>query len=463
MKKEVNILLYFQILLLIIFFFFSFFNLDVTFYKKFLILIFIEVFIISFKKGFLNVYQIFLITLFFFNVGRVFIDIFLKINMNLCTLYLNGVLSEKTVFILLKMYILFLIVSSIAFLSMSNTKIKIEHSKFKNHKYIKYIFYILLFLSFLKIVKIIQFVYLHGYLSLFNGEISSLNFLRGITIICEAMFIVLIYNSNSKKEFLYYTFNMLVFIYIPKILTGQRGPTILFILFMIYFYNTKYKIENKRKIFFLGLIFIPIMQSIVLYRDYKQISFFNLFDIETFLGVLYQQSVSILIPAYVVEFKEELIYNHKYPYLLSYFVDIFKDTGNGQNIKKIINGNYLGDQLTYFISPNLYLSGGGTGTSIIAELLDLSKLNYILFSIYSFIYIRISLFVEKIKEKNILIFTISYFYLQSFIYSPRDSIGKIVSNILYHIVFVLFFYYLNVFLYKFRRKNEKISYDKYSL
>lgn len=467
MKRKEIILLFFQLLMLIVFILFTLLNENIDLYKKVLIIVFIEVFIISFKEGFLNIYQTLLITIFFFNIGRVFIDVFFKVNMNMRTLYLDGILKDNTVLTVLQIYNLFLLLSSIAFLLLDDKREKVYRKNLKNHKYLKYIFYILLFLSFLKVLKIIQFVYLYGYLSLFNGDISSLNFLRGITIICEALFVVLIYNSNSKKEFLYYTMNMLFFVYAPKILTGQRGPTILFILFMIYFYNSRYGIKNKKKIILLGIILLPIMQMIVLFRDEKIIVLTKLFNLETFVGVVYQQSVSILIPAYIIDFKEKLIFNNKFPYFLSYFIDIFKGLGNGQNMKKIIYGNYLGDQLTYFISPTLYLSGGGTGTSIIAELIDLSKLNYILFSIYSFIYVYLSIFINKIKELNILLFTISYFYIQSFIYSPRDSIGKAVSNILYHSFFIALFYIFNRFLIK---KNsikgdmdEKVNNNKHIL
>ena len=148
----------------------------------------------------------------------------------------------------------------------------------------------------------------------------------------------------------------------------------------------------------------------------------------------------MLIPGYLLEYKNDLIINHKYPYIFSYILDFFKKLPNYQSMERIKNGNYLGDQLTYYISKTHYLKGAGTGTSIIAELIDLSKANFFIFMIVSYIFMDITLKIEKKQKKNIIIFTFSYFYLQSFIFSPRDSVMKIFPSLMIFIptTFVLF-------------------------
>lgn len=450
-----NILLKKQVSILILFLLLSFFIYDINIYKVFLILAFIDIFIISFKNGYFNLFQIFLVTFFLFNLSRIFLDVFFNFNMSLCTLYLGGNLKDTTVIILLKYFIVFLIISSICFLLNRNNNSKNNKSlkpKDQNHYFLKILFIIFLFFSFLKMANLILYVFFHGYISLFESGIEKTRFLRGVSVICEAIFIVLIYNAKDKKEFLIYSYGILIFLFIPKLLTGIRGPSMTFILFIIYLYNARYKIKKKLKIIILGFLFIPLIQIILLFRYNIDINTNNVLTLNTLLQVLNTQGVSMLIPAYLIEFKEELIYNHKYPYFLYYFIILFQGFDKGQNLTQIIKGNYLGHKLTYFLSPELFLKGAGTGTAIIAELIDLSHLKILLFIIFSFLYFKFSLYLEKIKEKNIFFFTFAYFYLQSFIYSPRDSVGKVIPKIIIFLPIVIFFYFINKFLLKLKNK-----------
>ena len=450
-----NILIIFQIQFFLILLILYFLKVDIDILKYYFIFIYIEVFILSLKKKFLNIYQIFLGMLFFFNFARIFQDVFFNYQLELKTLYIRGYLKEQTIRELLFFFGTFLIASSIAFLNnIKDPRIKIKNKSKGNSKILIIIYFIFLFLSCSNFIKIIIFVKKNGYLSLFNGEINEVEIIRGVISISQAIFIVLLYNHKTKKEFYIYVLSLLTFLFVPKLLTGQRGATLTLIVYLIYIYNKKYKIKNKRNIFLgVGLLFC-IIKWAEAFRYSKEISLNIKKIFEGINMVLYEQSVSMLISGYILEYKEDLIINHKYPYIFSYIIDFFKGFKNYQSIERIYNGNYLGDQLTYYISKAHYLKGAGTGTAIIAEIIDLSYLNILFFIIISYIFIDISLKIEKNQKKNIFIFTISYFYLQSFIFSPRDSVIKIIPSLFIFIPLVYIIYKFNNIVLETKNKNK---------
>ena len=382
--------------------------------------------------------------LFFFNFARIFQDVFFNYQLELKTLYMNGYLKEETIREMLFFFGTFLLISSIAFLNnLKVKKMEIKNESRKNSKILIVIYFIFLGLSCNNFIRMSMYIKANGYLSLFNGGINEVEIIKGVIPISQAIFIVLLYNHRTKKEFYMYVVPLLIFLFFPKLLTGQRGATLTLIIYLVYVYNKRYRIKNKKNIFLgIGLLFF-VIKWVEAFRYGKEMSL-NLKKIFDSINIiLYEQSVSMLISGYILEYKEDLIINHKYPYIFSYIIDYFKGFTNYQSLERLYRGNYLGDQLTYYISKAHYLKGGGTGTAMIAEIIDLSYLNILFFIIISYIFIDFSLKIEKNQKKNIFMFTISYFYLQSFIFSPRNSVMKIIPGLFVFMPLVYIIYKFN--------------------
>lgn len=429
---------------------------NISYYVFLLAVVYIYALFLSFKEKFLNLFQIFLFMLLLFVLGRVFLSIFYDIDFRILNLWYKGYLSQEATIELLRVLIVFLLSISLGFLFFKNKTIK-EKEKIKINQIIVYIFYFFIVLRIVKNYIIVDFILGNGYLNFFNGGIQRLKypfFLRGIERISEGLFILILYYTKTRKEYIKFGLIYFIFSILPVLIAGRRGPVMVLMIYLIFLYNERYKIKSKKNIYFIGVVSLFIIQFIANFRMKKETA--NILK-NLIMKVFYGQGISLLVPAYIIEFKEKLVFNHKYPYIFSYFIDYWKNFKSGQTLERIQNGNYLGDQLTYFLSEKIYLHGNGTGTSIIAEFYDLVCGNIYFFILISILYVYLVLTLNKYKEKNIVYFTSSYYILQSFIFSPRDSIGKSFSRIMIFLPIVLFFYCLNKILNKlkwFGDKNE---------
>lgn len=454
MKKSLLIIL--QIIILLLYQILEICNFDIEVYKILFTIIYLECLLLSFIGKFLNIYQIFLISLFFFNFSRIFIDIFFHIDMEIMDLWMKGRLSEESTKELLKYFSVFCLSTSIGFISnLESNKVNISKKrqlvKVKNNKLYIIVFIIFLLVSLANNLALINLTLKNGYISLYNKNIYEIVLLKGGATISIVIYLYLINKLKDKKQFIILTVLILLFLWIPRMLIGQRGPTLVFIVYIIYLYNRRYQIKNKLSIGIYGILIILSAKIIELFRENQKIEKDIFYS---FVSIFYSQGISMLVPAYLLEYKKELIYNHKYPYIFSYFLDLFKDLGNHQNINHIINGNYLGHQLTYFISKNIFFNGNGTGTSIIAELIDLSSMNLLLFILFSFFMMKFIYIIEKAQDKNIYYYVISYIFIQNFIYSPRDSIFKNLNMLINLLVGVFLLNLLKKLLTR-RKRDEK--------
>lgn len=447
-----KILIFMAMVLMFLFFILIGIIEDISYYIFLLAIVYIYALLLSFKEKFLNLFQIFLFMLLLFLLGRVFLSIFYDIDFRILNLWYKGYLSEEATVELLKILIVFLLSISTGFLFCNKQDKGVKIKKIQVSQIFIYIFYFFIFLRIVKNCIIVDYILRNGYLEFFNGGIQRLKypfFLRGIERLSESLFIFLLYYTRNKKEYIKLSIVYFVFSMLPILIAGRRGPVMVLIIYLIFLYNERYKIKSKKNIYFIGIISLFIIQFIASFREKKEITsiFKNLI-----IKVFYDQGVSLLVPAYTIEFKEKLVFNHKYPYIFSYFIDYWKNFKSGQTLEKIQNGNYLGDQLTYFLSEKIYLRGNGTGTSIIAEFYDLVYGNIYFFALISMLYIYLILILNKYKEKNIIYFTCAYYILQSFIFSPRDSIGKSFSNIITFLPVVIFFFYLNKVIKKIKKE-----------
>ena len=204
---------------------------------------------------------------------------------------------------------------------------------------------------------------------------------------------------------------------------GQRGQFFVSLLLLLWIYSTYYKRIHIGKVVVIGIFSLIIISFIQWFRGDGYTPFYS---------VLYGQGISLLVITGTIRYMDA--FTNKYSFILGYFIDYFSKLFNsnlkiGQNMERILHGNYLGDHLTYSISPATYLNGNGTGTSIIAEMYEFTSGNLFALFLVSFIFMMLILFLSHYLYKNISCIIVIYFILYRFIYSPRDSVFKCIDMI----------------------------------
>lgn len=450
MKK--NMLYYFQIIFLIFCLMGNgvFFKNELVLKQYFLIILYIEVLLFSFIGGFFNLYQIFLVMLLIFNLGRIFLGVFYpEIDFRVLAFLKREYLNNNEAKEVLDVLILFIIGTNITFLgSQFFKKRKVILIKNKISKLMKKLFYLLLPFVSIKFFITIFYILKYGYIELYSGKLDKMFNLKGTANVIECLYIFLIYNSHSKKEYLKYTYLYIFFVLIPSIFTGQRGPGIVMILYSLYLYNELYGIKNKRKIFYgvFGITFL--IHFIGIYRSGKEIFITQIFD-DFFKKLLYSQSVSLEVVNNLIKYKEQLVLENNIPYIFYYFsstLDRIKNIFLRREFslyERLEEYNYLGDKLTYFLSKEFYLAGGGTGSAIIAEIYDLANSNLYFFFFYSILIFSFVFFLEKKKFDNLFWFYVAFYLLKGVFIAPRGNFLSEITKMLLNVIFIYGIYFFN--------------------
>lgn len=448
MKKEIIYIIhvFFTVIMGILLLLYSF-QISLSQLQWLMILIFVENCLLSLTGNFFSLYQLFLGTSFLFAYARIFLDALGYCDFRVQNLPASkGYLGEQDARILLITLILFLLSTSLAaliYLMLRNKLDKESKYYFDNRKPLKVlnilqnVYYLLIGLCIIKTGIVIQQVIKNGYGWLFNGGVQSYPFpffLRVQTLTSVIFPVLLFYDRKINRV----RQNMLLYmIYLGvRLFTGQRGQTFVSLLLLLWIYSTYYKRMRLWIVGIIGVISLFIIQYIREFRGTA--SAVN----SVLYAALYSQGISVLVTANVIRFLG--VFKNKYPFIIGYFVDWFSAIFNpamnqGQNMERINHGNYLGDHLIYLFSPERYLSGSGTGTSIIAEFYEFVNGNLILFFGVSFLFMLIVLFVAHKLYKNIFYFVFLYHILYYFIYSPRDSIFKSFGIIMMSLPIVITF------------------------
>lgn len=422
-----------------------------------LFLFFLFCIYISIKKsGITGIYTLFLFFTFIFNYSRFFLDLFTDYEIKFSDLFTRIILTNQTQITLLYLMLFFLLFGTLSF-CIYNKKNKFSLKsdfKFLNTgiKLIK-----ILSLPLLAIyIKQLFFVITHGYISIFNGDLArNTSFIElAIPRLMEYSFYIFLAGVPTEKEFKKYAliYSFLIFL---SALKGQRGGFLLMLVMIVWYYIHVYEKKIKiRKILLIILSALIFSQTIVLSRVNKEISNYSFWDAP--YDFLIQNSISVNVTAYVIQFYEFGLRSEGVPYFLApiydYFYRLFIDRSvfYGERTKALIEvSNYLSNDLIYYISPEAYYFGNGTGSSYMAELYDFGGLfggSLILFLLVKFI----MKWEYKLNYSRFLLF-LSPLVLMKFIYIPRDSFFKIIDEIFILIIM----YYLIKFLIK--ENSYKIS------
>lgn len=398
-------------------------------YERLLFLSFVIAIIISFEEKFYNIFQLFLFSFFLFNLSRIFLT-FLEIgdlSYRNMTLFSQFYILDSDTIELLQVKIYFLCSISLAFicsLFIKEKKERINKVLFENKKNIEKILIFWMIILLMNNILEIRNTYLNGYLSKFIGKSDLLKFF-GISInISRALFIIYLHITKDINK------NKIIRIYIIinllGILSGQRGPALVLLLLLTWLYSKRYGMISKKILVLISICSLFMIKIIALYRyrSTESLELSNNFIQE----ILYSQGISMNLLSYLIIWKNQLVFDDKI-YILHYIRAAINPNLGGQTLKRLNESTYLNDHLTFFLSPKIYLDGRGVGTSILAELYDLSNTNQILIVFYTFIFGLITFYIAKRIFRNIYMFIIGYNYLYSFIYSPRDSVGKSLNYI----------------------------------
>lgn len=430
------------ILISLFVFVFCLFNLNITYkvYEFLLIVTYIYLFALTLRYKNFSIYQVFLVTYFIFLLSRPFLDILGLYKLCEFDMFRIFNLNNEVICTVLRTLIVFLVGTSYAWL-MSDKKAAIyyynesKETKQALNKILKVLFYIYFVIFLLKIAYMIRFVASNGYLSLFTGEISEVKLpiiFTGSGTITEVLYALVLFYNRDKKSFIHYSAFYLV-IGAFRVFTGQRSTSLLMFLFVIYMYSTYYKEIKMISARVVGLV-IAISIGIELIAQFRiggDISITGILTGNILYLLFANMGVSINVISGTVLYRD--VMTNRFPFLISYFIDFFTRTG-GQSISRITDGNYLGDHLTYTLSSTAYLTGRGTGTSIVAEVYDFCNGNMLLILLLSMLITFIILKICNKSYKSVFRFVVSYFVAVDFIFSPRWSVFKSISSIIFALV-----------------------------
>ncbi|TBH75056.1 O-antigen polysaccharide polymerase Wzy [Aquirufa antheringensis] len=347
---------------------------------------------------------------------------------------------------------------NINFLSFSNADS--SHTKFNNYLFKVGSILMITSLPFIIVLIIFQIQYLleAGYLSIYNGDISNVAypipflsyvtypFFYGFCLICSAVPTQKIFNRF---------FIILFCISIFESFKGGRFSLVAPILYFFWFSTLVYRTNFKLKKLLIPLVLLISLISFLTLNREKSESSVDLNKVA--FSIIASQGRSVQLFSLYLENKAQVENYGKYmitsnlllPYLvLRYPSKIFQS----QNTETVMISNNFKDIITYVLSPDYYLSGGGMGGTYIVELYELG----LLFSIFfSFIFGIFLYNLSKLTIVSAFFRFISYFLFLYIFIMPR---AEALPNFL-NLIKLGFVYLLLKFVFVFYNKIGSQKYD----
>lgn len=288
--------------------------------------------------------------------------------------------------------------------------------------------------AFLIIFDKAWYVIRHGYSSVFMDYHTSL---PSIVVLLFALFeyLVFLYLATlpSKKEakkvlFLY------GFIYFINMLGGDRGESMLAILFIVFYLFLRNRLCPGaepwigRKGIIILLVSVPVLIVLLFLMAYiRQNTSSGADDLLTILvAFFYQQGVSVNVIG--CTFDEINVLPEEKWYSFGAIIDYFRTNyltrilfgftpyGVG-TIERALNDYSLDAALTYTVNSNTYFSGGGMGSSFVAE--AWYDFGYIGIFVYGLLYGYVLSIIPKWCSKNVWIGVIAMVFFKVILYAPR--------------------------------------------
>jgi oligosaccharide repeat unit polymerase len=258
------------------------------------------------------------------------------------------------------------------------------------------------------------------------------------------LFGVFIYYSTYPQGKLYYVITVLYLLSIISLLAGgARGGLITLVFGFLSYIGFRRANVNKKKIIQLlivGCVLIYITQIVGLYRETDFSTSELSQDSDLIYTFLKSKGGSIQTIGFFLEYEDKI--DNKPLYFLSPIFNFFRisSVSEGQTVSNINSSYMLGYKLSYLIDPFMYFSGGGTGSSFIAEVYAAGGIwgTMILSFLWMFFFIYV---IEKYKYSYVGVF-ILLSILPLFFWAPRASalefVGKFPRS--FFVIFVVQIY-----------------------
>lgn len=271
----------------------------------------------------------------------------------------------------------------------------------------------------------------YGYLILFMEFPTAPFVARASWGVFSLVFPMLFTIRPNKKEFnTYILFFFIISIF--SVLKGGRGSVVSPIAFFLFYYHSFY--SNKdisiKKILGIIVIIAYIANTMLIFRSDYTLDI----NISSILyGLFNSQGVTYVFIGNYFDYLNTF-QNNSHWYILSPIVTTFNWFFNplyrkGQSLELVQDTLNLDDQLMYSVSPDLYLSGVGYGSSYIAELFSLGGVIAII--IGSLILGCIIKWYENNYRSSKFLLYSSWYIIPHFIWMSR---GSLIPNILLIII-----------------------------
>lgn len=322
------------------------------------------------------------------------------------------------------------------------------------------VYCISLILSIAMNISKMRYALAYGYISLYTSYTSIKGYSWFQLIYTATLFIGLAaYPSNRRKWFYLITGT---FVPLVALIQGSRGGFACYIIFVFYYlyeYDDLMQLQlsrmrQKKKFIrwaiIIGFSAVIILPSLYNYghtrADQNHMVSLSIFDgIKNFF---YEESGSFNLIKYAI------IYDGQLPqklYSLGSIVDLLKGTlYTGQTVESALYGHSFGNVITYMVTPAMYLSGYGYGSSYLAEVYyDFGYIGVIIINLFFGV-----LFYKYTQwEKNGIFINAIYFFVMYYILLlPRFSLLYPLNNLLSKSVIVTF-----IFVFFIGRKRVRID------
>lgn len=328
---------------------------------------------------------------------------------------------------------------------------------------------ILAYISFLFVCIVIyeqiRFVAVNGYFAFYIDFESTLPY---VVILLGSLFDYCIYlflaTMPSKKEarpiIIIYLINGISYMGV-----GQRGGFVLSFLFIITYLFLRNKIMpgdslwiGKKGIISL-LVTMPLLVFFLYIFAYIRTDGEVVDSKNVMMSFLYQQGVSVEVIGYAYDYEDYFPEGKIYSIgdILNYFnhnkiAQVFgdKEPVKPQSVEHALEDHSLDAALTYFVKPDLYLRGGGLGSSYVAE--AWKDLGYMGIMIFSYIYGLVLASIPRWCRKGFWWAAMGFIMYNNIIFAPRARAIKFVFEFFSLAVILLF---LSLYLYS-KYKSRKL-------
>lgn len=393
---------------------------------------------------------LFLVAFFTFLMGRLIMPLFINMSdySNVFFSWLD--FKPKTYFhVILSLFLALLFL----FFSYTITEAKNSNKLFSNfnpesprilfiRKWAKIILWISFPFALLVVGEKILYVFSHGYSGMLLEQVSVLPpFVVILSVLFEYMVYLFLATLPSKHEAKYVIIIYVIFA-ITNILGGDRGECILSLFVVIYYVFLRNRLYSGstewigRKGIITMLLAAPLsamlLYSIAFIRDSRSVE--N--DTATLLisGFFYQQGSSMNVIACAYE-DEKMLPQGKW-YSIGPIIDYFKINYLSRILfgtkpykvgsqELAVKGNSLASAITYLENTKFYESGGGMGSSYIAE--AYYDFGYIGIVLYSLLYGFVLASIPKWNAKNVWLSVIALVFLKFIMYAPRASATAFIA------------------------------------